>query len=49
MGGEVLGFVKVRCPNLVECEGRNVGGGGWGYTLIKAGEGYGIGGFQGGN
>jgi hypothetical protein len=29
MGGEVLGPVKAQCPSVGECQGREVGVGGW--------------------
>ena len=43
MGGEALGPVKARCPSVGDCQG------GWVITLIEAGEGEGIEGFQRGN
>jgi hypothetical protein len=39
MGEETLGPVGVRCPNVGECQGRRMGAGGWGSTLLEAGEG----------
>jgi hypothetical protein len=39
MGEEPLGPVKSGYPSVGECQGREVGVGGWGHTLIKAGEG----------
>ena len=29
MGGEALGPVKALCPSIGECQGREVGVGGW--------------------
>jgi hypothetical protein len=42
MGGEALGPVKALCPSLGECQGQEVGVGGW---VEEQGEGVGIGGF----
>jgi len=43
MGGEALGLVKVQCPRIGECQGREEGGSvcvcGLGSTLIEAVEG----------
>jgi hypothetical protein len=39
MGGEALGPVKAQCPGVEECQGREVGMGGWGSTLIERGGG----------
>jgi hypothetical protein len=40
MGEETLGSVKARCPKVGECQGREVGVGGWvGGILIEAGGG----------
>jgi hypothetical protein len=39
MEGEAFGPVNVRCPSLGECQGREVGVGGLGNTLIEAGGG----------
>jgi len=29
VGGETLGPVKVRCPSVEKCQGRDAGGSGW--------------------
>ena len=48
MGEEALGPVKARCPSAVQCKGgRQDWKGGWGSTLIEAGEGGGIRGGEG--
>ena len=40
MGGEALGPVKVQCPSIGECQGREEGGVvRWGNSLIEAGGG----------
>jgi hypothetical protein len=39
VGGEALGTVKAQCLNVGECQGGEVGVGGWVSTLIKAGGG----------
>jgi hypothetical protein len=45
MGGEALGSEKVQCPNIGECQDREVGVGG----LVSRGMGYGRGSFWRGN
>ena len=42
MGGEVLGLVKVLCPSVRECQGKEAEVSGW----VSKGSGEGIGGFQ---
>ena len=42
MGGEGLVPVKAQCPRIGECQGSEVGVGGWVSTLIEAG-GWGMG------
>jgi hypothetical protein len=39
MGGEALGPVKARCSIVGEYQDTEAGVGGWGSTLIEAGEG----------
>jgi hypothetical protein len=39
VGGALLRPESVRCPSVGECQGRRTGVGGWGSTLIEAGEG----------
>ena len=41
MEGEALGLAKIICPSTEECQGQEVGVGGWG-----AGKGEGIGDFR---
>jgi hypothetical protein len=48
MGEEALGPVMALCASVGECEGREVGVGGWGHTLIEAGGGRSYMGFLGG-
>jgi hypothetical protein len=38
-GGEALCSVKAQCLSVRECQGGEVGMGGWGITLIEAGGG----------
>jgi hypothetical protein len=45
MRGEALGPVKVLCPNIEECQQKEVGVGG----LVNRGREEGVGGFQRGN
>jgi hypothetical protein len=45
VGGEALGSECIQCPTVGECQGGKAGVGGWGSTLIEAGEGEGDGGF----
>jgi hypothetical protein len=42
VGGEALGLVKVLCPSIRECQGQEVGVGGW----VNRGRGKGIGDFR---
>jgi hypothetical protein len=35
MAGEALGPVTARCPSIGECQGSEVGVGGWGSTVIE--------------
>ena len=39
MGGEALGPVKALCPSVGECQGGEVGVGGWGSILLEEGGG----------
>jgi hypothetical protein len=51
IGGEALGPVKARCPSVRECQGGEVGVGGWvgEHPHRSRGREDGIGGFQRGN
>ena len=46
MGREALGLVKSLCPSIGECQDLEVGVCGWSSTLIEAGGGGGVRGFQ---
>jgi hypothetical protein len=35
VGGETLRPESIRCPSVGECQGRRMGVGGWGNTLIE--------------